>query len=93
MVDVTKVKTGDEICFKVNDVIINFEVLSVDPIMPDIYSFEYMDFDGNTKYAIVYKDGRDAINSIYGNIIKVIKRSKKLNKINYELAEEFNIKG
>lgn len=77
MVDVSKVKTGDRIFFKHDQVLIDFDVLSVDQPLLDFYCFEFTDFNGEPNSCTVYKNGKDILGEKYGDIVKIEKRTRK----------------
>ena len=72
---------------------VEVEVIGVDPLMPDIYSLDLQGEDGILN-VIVNIDGVDILGeSLLGDVIKVIKKAKKVQQVDYELAEFDKEKG
>lgn len=87
MPDISKVKSGDLAVFNVEQKRVEVEVVGVDPLMPDIYSLDLQGEDGILN-VIVNNNGKDILGeSPLRDVIKVIKKSKNIKQVNYELAE------
>ena len=87
MVNVSKVKSGDMIGFNLNQQLVEVEVFDVDEVMPEMFQFGFSNLDGNPTYEVFTKDGKNIMGSQWGDIVKVIKKAKKLKDIDWELAE------
>ena len=87
MPDISKVKSGDLVIFNVEQKRVEVEVVGVDPLMSDIYSLDLQGEDGILN-VIVNNNGKDILGeSPLRDVIKVIKKSKNIKQVNYELAE------
>ena len=86
MVDISKVKAGDLLVFNLNNKAIEFEVVGVDPLMPEIFSFDLQTENGIVNI-IVNSKGKDILGDMLGDVYKVVKKSKRIKQVNYELAE------
>lgn len=87
MIAVSKIKAGDIICFNLNQRLIEVEVFDVDEVMSETFQFGFANLDGNPTYEVFSKDGKNIMGSQWGDIVKIIKKSKKLKDIDWELAE------
>lgn len=87
MADISKVKSGDLLVFNVDHKAVEVEVIGVDPLMEEIYSFDLQGEDGILNI-IVNTKGEDILGeSPLGDVYKVVKKAKKVQQVNYELAE------
>ena len=93
MPNLSKVKSGDLVVFNMEQKRVEVEVIGIDPLMPDIYSLDLQGEDGILN-VIVNIDGVDILGeSPLGDVIKVIKKAKKVQQVDYELAEFDKEKG
>lgn len=87
MTDLKKAKIGDLICFEVNHVHMETEILDKDEIMPDMFQIDFINQEGEPQRMVFTKNGKEVLGEPLGDIKMVIKKSKKLKDFNKELED------